>query len=508
MPSILGKLNAHIAELADLTKIASLLYWDHQTYMPPNGSQSRGFQLSTLNRHIHARLTSDEIGTLLEDLRPTVQQLDPTSDDVRKFTKIVSLYKKVVRIPNEWIGEFSNLTTRANKVWAQAKSERNFELFRPYLEEIVTLRRAYAEFFAPYDHIYDPLLDDYEPGMKTIQVKEAFDWLRPRQTELVKIISNRPQVDDSFLHREFDPQKQWDFGMEIIANLGFDKANGRQDRSPHPFTSKIGTGDVRITTRIDTGFLNPALFATLHECGHGLHSLGLDPTLERTVFGARLGPGSGGASMALNESQSRLIENLVGRSYNFWLHYYPHLQRYFPDQLAGVSLDNFYKGINRVQPSLIRVEADESTYNLHIMLRMELEIRLLEGSLEVKDLPTAWNGLMDEYLGLQPPNDAQGVLQDIHWSAGSFGYFPTYALGNVVAGQLWEILNQDIPHLQDHLRRGEFAELIAWLRERVHRHGTKYSAQERLLELTGSTINPEPYLCYLTEKFGAIYGFN
>jgi carboxypeptidase Taq len=507
MSSNFDILRAHIAELADLTKIASLLYWDIQTYMPSNGSQSRSHQLSTLNRHVHTRLTTDEIGILLEDLRPTIQQLDPTSHDVREFTKIESAYKKVVRIPNEWIGEFTNSTTRANKVWAQAKEERNFALFRPYLEEIVALRRAYAEFFAPYNHIYDPLLDDYEPGMKTSQVKEVFDWLRPRQTELVKTISNRPQVDDAFLHQEFDPQKQWDFGMEIIARLGFDKASGRQDKSPHPFTAKIGAGDVRITTRIDSGFLNPALFATLHECGHGLHSLGLDPSLERTVFGARLGPGSGGASMAVNESQSRLIENLVGRSYDFWLHYFLHFQQYFPVQLAEVSLDNFYKGINRVQPSLIRVEADEATYNLHIMLRMELEIRLLEGSLEVKDLPAAWNALMDEYLGLQPPDVAQGVLQDIHWSAGSFGYFPTYALGNVVAAQLWEVINHDIPHLSQSLRRGEFAELVNWLREHIHRHGTKYSAQELLEQLTGSSIDPQPYLHYLQHKFGNIYGF-
>ena len=501
------ELNDHIAKIADLNRISSLLYWDLQTYMPPNGSDARSNQISTLSRLVHELVTSDEIGKILDDLRPLVSQLEPNSHEARSFSKTESAYKKVSHIPREWVSDFSRLTTRAHKFWAQAKEENKFELFRPYLENIVEMRRAYAGFFAPYEHIYDPLLDDYEPGMKTGEVRSVFEFLRGQQVELVQIISNCSQVDHSFLHQNFDEKKQWDFGLEVIQKLGFNANNGRQDRAPHPFTTRIGAGDVRITTRIDPAFLNSALFATLHECGHGLHSLGLDQELDRTIFGARIGPGSGGASMALNESQSRLIENLVGRSYEFWQHYYPRLQEYFPSQFLGVSLEDFYKGINRVQPSLIRVEADEGTYNLHIMLRMELEIELLEGTLEVKELPTAWNDRMQDYLGLTSPNDAQGVLQDVHWSAGSFGYFPTYALGNLVSAQLWERILQDIPDLTDQIRQASFEELLVWLREKIHQHGTKYTAQELLMDLTGASIDPNPYISYLTKKYKQIYRF-
>jgi len=501
------ELNDRIAEIDDLNRIQSLLYWDLQTYMPPNGSEARSSQISVLSRLVHERVTSEQIGKKLEDLRPLVSQMDSNSSEARAFVKIDSAYSKLTRIPVEWVSEFSRLTTRAHKFWAQAKAENNFELFRPYLENILEMRRAYSGFFTPYEHIYDPLLDDYEPGMKTSDIKEVFGFLRVRQVELVQAISKCPQVDDSFLYQDFDEKAQWDFGLEVIRKLGFDANNGRQDKSPHPFTTRVGAGDVRITTRFDPGFLNSALFATLHECGHALHSLGLAPEFVQTIFGARIGPGSGGASMALNESQSRLIENLVGRSYQFWQYYYPRLKDYFPAQFQEVSLEDFYKGINQVKPSLIRVEADEGTYNLHIMLRMELEIKLLEGTLAVKDLPAAWSEGMHDYLGLVPPNDSQGVLQDVHWSAGSFGYFPTYALGNLVSAQIWEKILQDLPDINDQIRQASFEELLGWLREKIHRHGTKYTAQELLISLTGSSIDPNPYIDYLTKKYKQIYRF-
>jgi carboxypeptidase Taq len=296
-----------------------------------------------------------------------------------------------------------------------------------------------------------------------------------------------------------DEQKQWDFGVEVITRFGYDWQRGRQDKAPHPFTTSFGSGDVRITTRFLSNSGSSALFSTMHECGHALYEQGISPSLRRTLL-------MNGASMALHESQSRLWENLVGRSKEFWTCFYPRFQSLFSDTLANVSLEGFYKGINKVEPSLVRVESDEATYNLHIMLRMEIEIALMEGSLAVKDLPAVWNAKMHEYLGITPPSDAMGVLQDIHWSGGSIGYFPTYALGNLISVQLWEKIEEDIPTLQSQIRAGDFTSILAWLREKLHRHGAKFDPQDMVLKITGSKITPEPYLRYLKQKYSEIYG--
>ncbi len=335
--------------------------------------------------------------------------------------------------------------------------------------------------------------------MKTADVQSIFDALRPQQVELIQSITDRPQVDDSFLHQDYPEQKQWDFGVEVITRFGFDWNRGRQDRSVHPFTSFSNVGDVRITTRFDPKYVGTALFGTMHECGHALYEQGVDPNLDRTTL-------ANGASLGMHESQSRLYENIVGRSLDFWQHFYPRLQEYFPAQLGEIGLEDFYKGINRVEPSLIRVEADEATYNLHIMLRLDLEIALMEGSLEVADLPEAWNERMQDYLGVTPPNDALGVLQDVHWSSGMFGYFSTYALGNLIAAQLWERVMEDIPSLPELIRRGEFDALKTWMGEKVHRHGRKFEPQELVERITGSKIDPAPYMRYLQSKYGEIYG--
>jgi carboxypeptidase Taq len=347
--------------------------------------------------------------------------------------------------------------------------------------------------------VYDPLLDDYEPGLKTADVQAIFTVLRPQQVALIQEIGARPPLDDSFLHQPYDTQKQWDFGVEVITSFGYDWNRGRQDKSPHPFSTSFGLDDVRITTRVYPNYLNPALFGTMHEAGHAMYEQGVDRNLERT-------PLAHGASLGLHESQSRMWENLVGRSLPFWEHFYPRLQQTFPEQLGQVDLMTFFKGANRVQPSLIRVEADEATYNLHIMLRLELEIALLEGSLEVKDLPEAWNANMQAYLGITPPDDALGVLQDIHWSIGLIGYFSTYALGNLIAAQIWERINADIPDLAGQIRQGEFAPLLGWLRQNIHKHGSKFEPQELVQRVTGSKIDPAPYIRYLRSKFGQIYG--
>ena len=500
MEDKLNQLKTILNEVADLNAASALLGWDQQTYMPAGSAEGRGNQLATLGQIAHIKFTADEVGRLLEDLEPQAAQLDPDSDAARLVKVTRREYDKNTRVPAEWVAEFARVTTVGQQVWQEARVENNFAKFQPYLEKIIDLRRQYAAIFAPYDHVYDPLLDDFEPGMKTAEVKEIFGKLRPQQVELIKAIAERPQVDDSFLHQKFAEQQQWDFGVEVITKIGYDWQRGRQDRSAHPFTTNFGIDDVRITTKFLPDFVSSAIFSTVHETGHALYEQGVDHALERT-------PLAGGASLGMHESQSRLWENLVGRSYPFWQHFYPRLQEFFPDQLGNVSLDAFYKGINKVQPSLIRIEADEATYNLHIMLRLELEIALIEGSLQVKDLPQAWNSRMQEYLGVTPTNDKNGVLQDIHWSGGMVGYFSTYALGNLISAQLWERINQDIPDLPDQIRKGEFSALLGWLRNNIHRHGAKYESQELVKRITGSKIDPAPYLRYLTDKFSKVYGF-
>lgn len=494
-----AQLKSILAEVHDLNAAAALLEWDQQTYMPPGGTEDRGNQLATLNKIAHIKFTSDEVGRLLDELQPWAAQLDPDSFEARLIKVTRREYEKKTKVPPDMVAEYAQITTAAHQAWQEARAESNFAKFQPHLEKVVDWRRRYAALFAPYDHVYDPLLDDFEPGMKTAEVKAIFDALRPQQVALIQAIVARPQVDDSFLHQPFDEQKQWEFGVEVATKFGYDWKRGRQDKSAHPFTIHFSIDDVRITTRFMPDYFSSAFFSTAHETGHALYEMGVDPSLART-------PLAEGASLAMHESQSRLWENLVGRSRAFWEHFYPRLQEYFPAQLGNVSLEAFYKGINKVQPSLIRVEADEATYNLHIMLRLELEIALMEGSLEVKDLPEAWNDRMREYLGLTPPNASLGVLQDVHWSNGYIGYFATYALGNLISVQLWERIQADIPDLIEHIRRGDFVPLLSWLREKVHRHGRKFEAQELVQRITGSKINPEPYMRYLRTKYGEIYG--
>ncbi|HXD10464.1 MAG TPA: carboxypeptidase M32, partial [Anaerolineales bacterium] len=363
----------------------------------------------------------------------------------------------------------------------------------------VELIEKYISFFPPSDHPYDTLLDDYEPGMKTDEVKAIFDGLRPKQVKLIKAIKESKQVKDDFLHTKYNEKKLWDFGVNVITQYGYEWSRGRQDKAPHPFETTFSVNDVRITTRFEVENPMAMLFSTFHEAGHAMYEQGISPKYERTAL-------SGGTSLAIHESQSRMWENLVGRSLPFWEHLFPALKKTFPAQLDGVSLKSFYKAINRVSPSLIRVNADEATYNLHIMLRLELEIGMVEGTIAIKDLPEIWNAKMQEYLGVVPPNAAKGVLQDIHWSYGSIGYFSTYALGNLVSAQLWEKINKDIRNLDDQIRAGNFSELLGWLRKKVHVHGHKYDPQDLVQSVTGSRIAPEPYVRYLTKKYSEIYG--
>jgi carboxypeptidase Taq len=488
-----------VGEVFDLDAVGSILEWDQQTYMPPGGAQVRAMQIAIINRLWHEKLSSDEFSAALEAAKEETASLDPDSDEVRVVRHMKREVDRWRKVPSEWVSEFKRVTALAHKAWEDARKEDDFTHFQPHLEEILKLRRQYSEFFAPYDHPYDPWLDYFEPGMKTSEVKAVFDKLRPRQVELVREIAERgTPVDDAVLHQDYDESRQWDFGIEVAKALGYDFERGRQDKAAHPFTTSFGIGDVRITTRFDPKYLGTALFATIHEAGHAMYDQGVSPSLDRTDLIT-------GASLGVHESQSRMMENLIGRSRPFWVAFFPRLQEYFPSQLGEVDLESFYRAINKVEPSLIRVEADEATYNLHIMLRFEIELALAENKISVADLPEVWNSKMDEYLGLTPPNYADGVLQDIHWSAGYIGYFATYSLGNLMASQFWAKMEEDIPDLADQIERAQFAEMMSWLRENIHQHGAKFEPMELLQRVTGNTLSVEPYLRYLRGKYEEIY---
>ncbi len=498
--SKLEVLKKELAEISDLYYTRAVLEWDAQVNMPRGGAEDRGDLVGTVVGLISKKLTSDETAKALEDAEKEIAGLDPDNDDVRIVKTLRREYDKLMKVPADWMSKFARLTSVSENAWEVAKEKSDFSLFKPHLKEIVEKRREFASFFAPYDHVYDPLLNEFEPGMKTAQVKAIFDELKPEQVALVKEIASRPQVDNSFLLKDYNEKKQWDFGVDVITRFGYDWNRGRQDKSVHPFTITFGLDDVRITTKIEKNWPASAMFGSMHECGHALFEQGVSPAFRRSLIALNI-------SMAVHESQSRLWENLVGRSLPFWKFFYPKLQNMFPENLANVSLGQFYKGINLAEPSLIRTEADEATYNLHVMLRMELEMALMEGSQDVETLPDAWNSRMQEYLGLTPPNDAKGVLQDVHWSNGYIGYFPTYALGNLISAMWWEKIQVDIPNLDSQLENGKFEELLGWLRKNVHTYGGKYEAQELTKKIVGSPIDPKPYVRYLHTKFGSIYGF-
>ncbi len=488
-----------VGEVFDLDAVRSVLEWDQQTYMPSGGAQVRAMQIATISRLWHEKLSSDEFYAALEAAKEEAASLDPDSDEVRVVRHMEREVDRWRQVPSEWVSEFKRATTLAHQAWEKARKKDDFVFFQPHLEEIVKLRQQYSEFFAPNDHPYDPLLDYFEPGMKTAEVKSVFDELRPRQVELVREIAERgTPVDDSVLHQDYDESKQWDFGIEVAKALGYDFDRGRQDKAAHPFTTSFGIGDVRITTRFDPQYLGTALFGTIHEAGHAMYEQGISPSLDRTAL-------IDGASYGVHESQSKMMENLVGRSRSFWVAFYPRLQKYFPSQLGEVDLETFYRAINKVEPSLIRVEADEATYNLHIMLRFEIELALAENKLSVADLPEVWNSKMEEYLGLTPPNNADGVLQDVHWSSGYIGYFATYSLGNLMASQFWAKMEEDIPELASQIEQAQFGDMLSWLRENIHQHGAKFEPVELLQRVTGNTLSVESYLGYLRGKYEEIY---
>ena len=488
------ELKTRLGEIHDLRRTQELLFWDQTVMMPPGGGPVRSSQVTTLDRIAHERFVSDEIGRLLEKLEPFERDLDYDSDEASLVRVTRRDWEKARRVPADLAAEMTRAAADGHDVWARAREESNFELFLPSLERNVELKRQYIECFAPYDDPYDPLLDDYEPGMKTSEVRAVFEELKRELVPLIaEVASDEP---DEFMNGPFDVTHQHEISVELLHAFGFDPQHYRLDRTVHPFCSSAGTQDIRLTTRYKEDDLS-SLFTAMHEGGHGLYEHGVSPTLERT-------PLCHGVSSALHESQSRMWENVVGRSRPFWNWFYPRLQEAFPGTLGSVEQERFYRAINRVKPSYIRVDADEATYNLHVILRFELEQEIFDGSLALRDLPEAWNSRFEQYLGIPIPEDRVGVLQDVHWSGGGFGYFPTYSLGNIVSLQIWEKAREALPGVEDDFETGEFGRLHEWLQTNLYSLGRKFTPQETLERVTGTGIDAGPYVRYLKEKLGAL----
>ena len=494
MADALAQLKERLTRVTDLERLGRVLNWDQQTMMPPAGWHHRGDQLATLRRIAHETLIAEETGRLLEELRGLEDSLDPDSDDAALIRVARRDYEKSVRVPTELRAEMIQAATEARTIWVQARADDDFEAFRPALERNYELRQRYIECFDDVDEPYDILLDDFEPEATTAEVTEIFAELKAELLPLIAELRN-DDVDDSFLRGSFPVDAQERLAKEVVARFGFRPDTWRLDPTEHPFASGAGVDDVRITTHYDPQTMK-SFFSTMHEYGHGLYSHQLPPHLERLPTGSS-------CSLGIHESQSRLWENLVGRSRPFWNFFYPRAQAAFPDQLGNVELDDFIAGINRVRPSLIRIKADEVTYGMHVILRFELEQDLVNGRLAIRDLPEVWKAKMNEHLRVDVPNDAQGVLQDTHWASGHIGYFSTYLLGTVMSVQIWEKIIEDVPDLEEQIERGEFTALRDWLGEHVHALGRKFSPQETLRRATGTTIDPKPYLAYLRSKYGA-----
>ena len=497
-PPILARLRALVAEVTDLRNAATLIAWDERVSMPPGGVAVHGDMAATVQRIAHEKFTSAELGHALEDATREVASLPPDSEAARLVRVTARDYDRATRVPGAFVEEHAHVASAALQAWKDARAQSRYALFEPHLGKVVRLEQQYAGFFQPLAHPYDALLDPYEPGILTSDIQEIFNVLRPRQVALARAIQERPADPAPFLKADYDEQEMLAFSTEVMTAFGFDWTRGRQDKSAHPFATPLGSDDVRITTRFDTRNPFEMPFAAMHETGHALYEQGVAASWNRTLV-------RGGASLGVHESQSRLWENIIGRSRPFWQHFFPILQRRFPTQLGGVTLDMFHQGINQVKRSLIRVEADEVTYNLHVMLRVEMEIALLTGAISTHDAPAYWNEKMQEYLGVTPDSDANGILQDMHWSIGLFGYFATYALGNLISVQLWNQYTRDDDRWSERIQRGQFGPLREWLRENVHRHGRSFQPRDLILRVTGQPLSTAPYLEYLESKYGALY---
>ncbi len=494
MEPALAELKERLAEITDLRRATNVLYWDQQVLMPDAGNAARASQLATMERLTHELLIADRIGELLDELEPYAVSLPHDHLDACLVRVTRKDWDKARRIPAELAAELAQVGAESYLAWVKAREDADFGAFRPWLERMLELRLRAVECFAPYDDPYDVLLDDYEQGMKTEQVREVFAVLEP---ELVALVAEHAtDEDDDFLGGPFPVDAQHALSLEILAALGATPDEFRLDRTVHPFEITFGLHDIRLTTRYSEDDLT-SLFTAAHEGGHGVYEHGIAAELDRTLLAT-------GCSSSLHESQSRLWENVVGRSLPFWRWFYPRVQQTFPDVLGSVSLERFHRAVNRARRSFIRVDADETSYGLHVILRFELEQELVSGRLAVKDLPEAWNTRFQELVGLDVPDDGFGVLQDSHWSGGAFGYFPTYLLGSVLSVQIWERAREALPDVEEQIERGELGELHAWLRENLYALGRRFTPAETIERVAGGPIDPQPYLRYLRDKLGTL----
>jgi carboxypeptidase Taq len=496
-----SQLKGMFAEIADLQAASGVLQWDQETYMPSGAGGARAEALATVEKAAHARLICDELARLLDEVEPWAQKQGQDSIAFAFLRAARREQSRAKKLPADLVSELAKATSLAIESWREARKRSDFKTFLPQLEQVMALNRRKAEVLAAGPRLYDSLLDIYEPGAGTSQIEPVFRALRAGLVPLVREIQARKdKVSDALLHGDCDEAKQYALCQEVVKLLGFDFERGRQDLSAHPFTTPFSVSDVRITTRVAKGYLPTALYGSIHECGHALYAQGIDPELDRS-------PLNNNASMGVDESQSRLWENVVGRGRPFCAWLLPRLRQYFPDRFSGCGAEDLYRALNKSGASLIRIEADEVTYNLHIMLRFEMESDLIEGRLKPADAPAAWNAKTTEYLGITPADDRDGVLQDIHWPAGLIGYFPTYTLGNIMAAQFYAEARKGVPDLEGRIRAGDFAVLRGWLKENVHKHGRRYTADELLKRVTGKGLDAAPFLDYLRGKYSELYGF-
>lgn len=489
----------YVRESALLHSAASVLEWEEQTYMPPAAGEYRSDQLSLLATMSHERATAPQVGEWLDTLADSDLATDPANPASAVVRELRRSYDRQTKLPLKLVAALARATSRGQQVWTEARKENDFAKFAPYLSEIIKLKREEADAVGYTGCRYDALLDDYEPHATAAEVGPVLKSLGESLVPIVAAISESSQKPNSeIFNRDYPIDMQTSFGQAVATQMGFDFRSGRLDVTAHPFCTTLGPHDVRLTTRFDTTDLRPGFFSILHEAGHGLYEQGL-PSEDYGL------PTGESVSLGIHESQSRMWEILVGLSRPFWNHFYPKLQDAFPQSLADTPLEEFYFAINESTPSLIRVEADEATYNLHILIRFELEVALLEGDLDVDALPAAWNEKYRKYLGIDPPNDAMGVMQDVHWSAGMLGYFPTYSLGNLYGAQFFAQAHEDLGDLDGQIARGEFAPLLDWLRTNIHQHGQRYPASELVQRITGRPLSSEALLKHLKDKFGELY---
>jgi carboxypeptidase Taq len=498
----LDELRERLAEVNDVGRARALLGWDERTHMPPAGAEVRSEQLATLARIRHRLLISDELGRLIDAAARETESLPYESDEASLVRVARRGWEKARRVPADMRAEMTRVASVAEHAWAEARANSDFAGFLPYLRQNVELRRRYADCydgFEGFEHEFDPLLDDFEPGMTTPEISAVLGELRDGIRPLITAVAGSEEaVDDSCLHGDFPLDAQETLAREVVAELPLQEGAWRLDQTVHPFATAISPADLRITTRFDPEYVGTAVWSVIHESGHAMYENGVPRELWRS-------PLASPSSLGFHESQSRLWENWVGRSRAYLEHLLPRLQELFPERLGAVDVDGLYRAANKIEPSLIRVEADQVTYNLHIILRFELELEIFSGAIDLADLPEAWDAKVQEYLGISVPDDAQGVLQDVHWAGGMFGYFPTYSLGNVIAGQLWDRITAEMPDVDESIGRGELTGLRDWLRQNLHRHGNKFMPKELIQRVVGGPIDVAPYLRQLREGAAEIY---